>query len=96
MTNVIYNQTPSLTTMMAADLNSLANDATNVGGTILDNTNNRRYYAVAELYLGTVDLSGQSNPGVELYLVPSIDGTNYADTGADASTTDLPMATYIV
>lgn len=27
---------------------------------------------------------------VELYLVPSIDGTNYVDAGADGSTTDLP------
>lgn len=96
MTNVIYNQTPSLVTMMDTDLNALADTHTNVGADILDNTNNRRYYAVAEIYLPAIDLSGETNPAVELYLIPSADGTNYADTGTDASAADYPPATCLV
>lgn len=83
-------------TIMSADLNSLANDAVNVGAVLPDNSSNRYFYAEFELVLASVDLSAQTNPGVELYLVPSYDGTNYADTGTDASTTVYPPAQYLV
>lgn len=83
-------------TLMSADLNSLADDAVNVGAVLPDNTSNRYFYAEFELVLATVDLSGQTNPAVELYMVPSYDGTNYADTGTDASTTVYPPAQYLV
>lgn len=84
-------------TLMSADLNSLANDAVNVGVVLPDNTSNRYFYAEFELVLATVDLSAQNNPAVELYLAPSYDGgTTYADTGTDASTTVLPPAQYLV
>lgn len=83
-------------TLMSTDLNSLADDTTNVGVVLPDNTTNRYFYAEFELVLASVDLSGQTNPAVELYLVPSYDGTNYADTGTDASTTILPPAQYRV
>ena len=83
-------------TLMSADLNSLADDAVNVGAVLPDNTSNRYFYGIFELVLATVDLSAQNNPAVELYMVPSYDGTNYADTGTDASTTVLPPAQYLV
>jgi len=83
-------------TLMSTGLNSLANDAVEVGSVLPDNATNRYFYAVFELVLATVDLSAQTNPGVELYLVPSYDGTNYADTGTDASTTVYPPAQYLV
>ena len=88
--DILYSANSSLTTYMSTDLNSLANDTTNVGAVILDNTSNKHHNIMAELYLASVDLSAQSAPTVELYLVPSIDGTNYCDAGTDASTTDLP------
>ena len=96
MGNATYNQTPTLTDLMTTDLNSLANNTTNVGAVILDNTSNRYFYATFELYLATANLSAETNPAVELYLVPSGDGTNYADTGSDASTTDYPSPVYLV
>lgn len=83
-------------TLMSTDLNTLANDAVNVGAVLPDNSSNRYFYAEFELVLASVDLSAQINPGVELYLVPSYDGTNYADTGTDASTTVYPPAQYLV
>lgn len=91
-----YDSTPSLTTYMDTDLNSLANNTTNIGGTTFDNTSNRDFYMAAELYLASVDLSAQTNPTVELYMVPSIDGSNYCDDGTDASATDYPPATTLV
>lgn len=83
-------------TLMSTDLNALADDTTNVGTVLPDNTSNRYFYAEFELYLASVDLSAQTNPGVELYMVPSYDGTNYADTGTDASATVYPPTQYLV
>lgn len=83
-------------TLMSTDLNALADDATNVGAVLPDNTSNRYFYVEFELYLASVDLSAQTNPGVEIYMVPSYDGTNYADVGTDASTTVYPPAQYLV
>lgn len=85
----------SLTSYMTTNLNSLADETTNIGGTVLDNTSSEHTNFVAELYLGSVDLSAETNPAVELYLVPSGDGTNYADDGTDASTTDYPAVSYL-
>lgn len=62
-----------------ASLNSLANDGTALGSEI-DNTSNKDLYIKFELNLASVDLSAQTNPAVNLYLVESLDGTNYADT----------------
>lgn len=66
-------------TLMSADLNALADAGVVTGTVIIDNTTNRYFYSVFELYLPAIDLSAEDNPAVELYLLPSYDGTNYAD-----------------
>jgi len=88
--DILYSAWSSLVTYLTTTLNSLANGAIDIGGTIIDNTANKHHNLAAELYLASVDLSAQTGLTVELYLVPSIDDTNYCDTGTDASTTDLP------
>lgn len=82
--------------LMSTDLNSLANNTVKVGSVIIDNTSNRYLYVEFELVIASVDLSAQVNPAVELYLIPSYDGINYADTGIDGSTTILPPNQYLV
>ncbi len=96
MGNATYNQSPTLSDLMTTGLNALADDTVNVGSTIVDNTTNKYYYATFEIYLPIIDLSGTTNPALELYLVPSADGTNYADTGTDGGTTDYPSSVYLV
>jgi len=96
MGNNTYTAPANEQTLMSTDLNALANATTNVGGTAIDNTTNRFFYSVVELVLASVDLSAQTNPAVDLYMVPSYDGTNYADTGTDASTTILPPMQYFI
>ena len=89
--DILYSDwNAALATIMSTDLNSLAHNTTNIGAVMIDNTSYKHHNLVAELYLASVDLSSQTGLVVELYLVPSIDGTNYCDAGADASTTDLP------
>lgn len=83
-------------TLMSTDIATLADNTVNVGTVLIDNTSNRYMYAEFELVLASVDLSAQTNPAVELYLVPSYDGTNYADTGDDASAAVYPPTQYLV
>lgn len=72
-----YGTTTDL--IATASLNSLANDGTVLGSEI-DNSTIREYRVGIELYLASVDLSAQTNPSVNLYLIESLDGTNFADT----------------
>ena len=96
MGNTTYIVPSGGATLMDTDLNALAAGAVNVGTVMIDNTTNRYLYAEFELVLSAIDISAQTNPAVELYLVPSYDGTNYADAGTDASTTILPPCQYNV
>lgn len=91
-----YDALSALTTYMDTDLNSLADDTTNIGAIVLDNSLEKRFYGAAELILSQVDLSAQINSAVELYMIPSIDAINYVDDGTDASTTDTPPITALV
>jgi len=88
--DILFSANSALDIYMSADLNALANVTTNVGAVVLDNRTNKHHHLMAEIYLVIIDLSAAVGLTVELYLVPSVDGTNYCDTGADASTTNLP------
>lgn len=67
----------SIQTYLSTELNSLANDGNKLGA-LIDNSSNRHFYMDVEVYLNTVDLSAQTNPAVNIHLLPSLDGTNYA------------------
>lgn len=89
--DILYSAWSSLVTYLTTTLNSLANGAIDIGSSVfLDNTTVKHHNLAAELQLASVDLSAQTGLTVELYLVPSIDESNYCDSGTDASTTDLP------
>jgi len=64
-----------------ADLNSLANNAlVPITDAIeIDNGTKRDYYIAVEVYLASVDLSGKTNPAVNLYMFEALNGTNYED-----------------
>lgn len=96
MGNTTYIAPAGAQTLMDTDLNALGINYINVGAVVIDNTTNRYLYAEFELVLASVDLSAQVNPAVELYLIPSYDGTNYADTGTDGATTPVPPSQYLV
>lgn len=72
--------TPSSATeaIATASLNSLAN-ATAVTGAAIDNSSSKKLYMQLHLYLASANLSASTNPGIEIYLLVSQDGTNYDD-----------------
>jgi hypothetical protein len=80
----------ALTSYLGAELNSLADGAIDSSGGVIDNEDaNYDTHMDLELYLASVDLSGQTNPTVYIHKVESVDGgTNYHDEGTDATTTD--------
>lgn len=83
MANPIRWATPStVVTAINGDttspsLKNLANNGQKLGSQY-DNETNRYQFASAEL-LWTAAASPATNPGVELYLIPALDGTNYGD-----------------
>jgi hypothetical protein len=86
-----YSALQNATTMMTTELNALADDDLAVGTTAFDNTTNKDAWATAELDFGaSLALSAaNNNPVCYLYLIPSYDGTNYAD-GGDATSELVP------
>lgn len=70
-----------------ADLNTLANDAIVpiADGIEINNSTKRDFYIAVELYLASVDLSGQTNPAVNLYMFEALNGTDYENDWANPS-----------
>jgi hypothetical protein len=79
MPNALYWTTPAaIQTPIGTGLNSLANNARVVSGTM---TVTREQYADAEL-LVTFPVTPSTNGYVSLYVMPTLDGTNFADGDA--------------
>lgn len=82
---------------LAATLNSLANNTTDLGIEI-NNESDLCTFMDLELYLASLDLSSEVNPAVVIYLLESIDGGTHFDTGEDgvSAETDVPTADKIL
>jgi hypothetical protein len=76
----------AIATALTTDLNSLANGSTSALSAEIDNSTTKYLYADMELNLAS--LTPTAGGYVALYLVPTIDGTNYPlfDTGASPGT----------
>jgi hypothetical protein len=68
----------AITTMISTELNSLTTTSITTPATAFDNTTTGYGYADFEL-LVTYGTNPTAGSQVELYLVPALDGTNYAD-----------------
>ena len=72
----------SVANLLSTELNSLANGS-NVLSAAINNSSNRDFYLDLEVYLASVDLSGQDNPAIYLWLLKSLDDdTSYEDGAA--------------
>lgn len=82
-----WSDQSALTEYLTTTLNSLANNTTDLGVTVIDNQTNKNIYIDLELILASLDLSTQSNPAVEIYDIESIDGGTDYDTATAATAT---------
>lgn len=71
--------TESLTTALTTELNSLADGSYSAASAAIDNATDIYQWMVLELVLAS--LTPATSPYVAVYLIPSADGTNYADGG---------------
>ena len=92
MANDIKWEAPTVayTSYLTTTLNSLANDTTDLGAAI-NNESNLCTFMDLELTLASLDLSSQSNPSVTVFMLESIDGGTDFDTGDDAVSADASM-----
>lgn len=80
---------PSATSHLTTELNSLANAGRKLGAAV---TTTRDQYMDVELSLAAQGSARSAGAAVELYLLPSVDGSNYAygaDAGPDPAGTHL-------
>lgn len=75
---------------LTTELNALANDKIKLGAEI-NNESNLCTFIDLELTLASLDLSSESAPSVDVYLIESIDGGTDFDTVTDDATTDATM-----
>lgn len=68
---------PSLTSYLTTELNSLANDANKLGAEI-DNSTNLDTHMDVEFSVATQGSARSANAYLAVYLIPALDGTNYA------------------
>jgi hypothetical protein len=68
---------------LTTELNSLANNSTSALSAEIDNTTN--LYRFADFELNLASLTPTGTPYVSVYIVPTIDGTNYPGWDAGAS-----------
>jgi len=75
----------SIVSYLTTELNSLADNGNKLGAAIDFATAgaDRKLYMDIEVYLGSVDLSAQTNPALYLWVLGRTDGTNFED-GSDS------------
>lgn len=81
---VSFTGTQTLTSLTDNEWTSLSDE--------IDNSTNKYPYADLDLVLGSAAFTG-ADAGMEIYIVPTIDGTNYPDW-TDNVTTDAPEQTH--
>lgn len=86
----------AIVSVMSADLNALANGSSALSTTVVDNATNLDVLGNWELVI-TSTANMTANAAVSMWLVPSVDGTNYADgTAANAAQPDLWWGDFII
>lgn len=71
-----WSDFPAATTYLTTELDALADGANKLGAAI-DNTANGDMYMDLELYVAAAATSRESGAHAPLYMLPSVDGTNY-------------------
>lgn len=75
---ILWQSSPtSRSTGLTTELNSLANGSASAVGSAFDNTTNSDQYAAADIVLAS--LNPTAGAYLALFLVQSLDGTNYED-----------------
>ncbi|MGE3620741.1 MAG: hypothetical protein AB7L84_09790 [Acidimicrobiia bacterium] len=91
MTTLKHSSYASIATALSTELNSLANNSLTAASSAIDNTSALELFADLELVVAAQGSARSAGAVVDVYIVPSVDGTNYADLEATCSE---PIATF--
>lgn len=80
MATITHEAFGSTTTALSTELNSLANNANTAASAAIDNTTGLDLFVDLELVVATQGSARSAGATIEVYLLPSLDGTNYVDT----------------
>lgn len=75
----------TIATALSTEFNSLANGSSTAASSAIDNSSVLDVWADLELNLGTFGSTPSAGAYIEVYLIPSVDGTNYADGSASVA-----------
>lgn len=78
MATVKWVAPESIASALTTELNSLANGSASAASGAIDNETGLYRYISLELYLASLNPTG--TPIVQVYLIPTLDATNYEDT----------------
>lgn len=73
---IIWDSNPSATTLTTTALDSLANDG-RILSDVIDNSVDLNSVIDFEMYIAAQGSARSSNAVIDIYLLPSVDGTNY-------------------
>jgi len=82
----------TIVSYLSTEMDALADDA-NVLGAAIDFTEagtDRKMYLDVEINLASIDLSAQTNPAINIWLLARTDGTNYEDGTASVDPARMP------
>lgn len=84
MPELLWTAYDTLQSYLSSELTGVANNANKLGAAIDFTTAgwDRKVYLDIELYLPSTDLSGETNPAINLWMIGTLDGTNFED-GSD-------------
>lgn len=84
----------TISTYLTTELNALGIDANKLGAAIdfAASGTDRKLYMDIEFVLASVDLSAQTNPAFNVWMVPRTDGTNFADGDDSVNPAQRPDA----
>jgi len=92
MTELRWTAYDALVSYLSTELDALADDA-NVLGAAIDFTasgTDRKMYLDIEINLPSIDLSSQTNPAINIWLLARTNGTNYEDGTASIDPARMP------
>ena len=75
----------AIATALSAELNALANNGTAIMAAGIDNATGRYTHLNLELYVAAQGVARSAGAYVAIYILPSVDGTNYDDATVAAA-----------
>lgn len=93
--NLVYSDYSSVVTALTTELNGLTSSNVSALSAEQDNSTNKHYYADVAVSLSTINVT-TSTAVIYVYLVPSLDGTNYPEFDVGTTTPGNNNLNYLV